>query len=84
MENLNYEGLKLPQKKSFQTTLLLCFFLGHFGVHRFYVGKIWTGLLMLLTGGGLGIWYIIDMVTIILGKFKTKQKIHLNQKLALL
>ncbi|MBM3207950.1 MAG: TM2 domain-containing protein, partial [Chlamydiae bacterium] len=35
MENLNYEGLKLPQKKSFQTTLLLCFFLGHFGFHRF-------------------------------------------------
>lgn len=49
--------------------LLLCFLLGVFGVHRFYVGKTGTGLLMLITIGGLGIWYIVDMVMIIVGNF---------------
>ncbi len=49
--------------------LLLAFFLGVFGVHRFYVGKIWTGLLQLLTGGGFGIWAVIDFVLILLGIF---------------
>ena len=40
-----------------------------FGVHRFYVGKIGTGVLQLVTLGGLGIWALIDMIMIILQKF---------------
>ena len=48
---------------------LLCFFLGTFGIHRFYVGKIITGILMILTLGGLGIWVLIDFVMIIVGSF---------------
>lgn len=51
-------------KKSAVTTLLLCIFLGGLGIHRFYVGKIKTGILMLLTGGGLGIWTLIDLIRI--------------------
>ena len=50
--------------KSFVATVLLAFFLGNLGIHRFYVGKIGTGLLMLITLGGFGIWYIIDIVLI--------------------
>jgi TM2 domain-containing membrane protein YozV len=50
--------------------LLLCFFFGTFGAHRFYVGKIGTALLMALTLGGLGIWYLIDLLLISVGSFR--------------
>lgn len=56
-------------KKSYIITLLLAIFLGMFGVHRLYVGKIWTGILYLLTAGIFGIGYVIDIVFIILGLF---------------
>lgn len=49
--------------------LLLCIFLGGLGIHRFYAGKIGTGILMLITLGGFGIWTIIDLILIIIGKF---------------
>lgn len=49
--------------------LLLCFFLGAWGAHRFYTGKIGTAILQILTLGGLGIWVLIDFVMIILGEF---------------
>ncbi|MEE9574485.1 MAG: TM2 domain-containing protein, partial [Gammaproteobacteria bacterium] len=48
---------------------LLCFFLGIFGAHRFYVGKIGTGIAQILTLGGLGIWALYDFIMIIIGKF---------------
>jgi TM2 domain-containing membrane protein YozV len=56
-------------EKSFVTTLILCVLLGGLGVHRFYVGKIGTGILMLLTLGGLGIWQLIDLIVIATQKF---------------
>ena len=52
--------------------MLLCLFLGFLGVHRFYVGKIGTGLLELITFGGLGIWVLIDFILIVVGAFKDK------------
>ena len=51
--------------KSFTTTLLLCFLLGGFGAHRFYLGKTGTGIAMILTLGGLGIWAFIDLIVIV-------------------
>ena len=56
--------------KSRLVALLLCFFLGYLGVHRFYVGKVGTGVLMIFTLGGLGIWYLIDLIMIAIGSFK--------------
>lgn len=56
-------------EKTILPALLLCFFLGWTGAHRFYVGKIGTGILMLLTGGLLGILWLIDFIMIIVGTF---------------
>jgi TM2 domain-containing membrane protein YozV len=57
-------------EKSFVAALILCILLGSLGVHRFYVGKIGTGILMLLTFGGLGIWTLVDIIVIAVGNFK--------------
>ena len=58
--------------KGFVPVVLLCALLVAFGIHRFYVGKIGTGILMLFTLGGLGIWNLIDFVMIVTGNFKDK------------
>ena len=60
-------------QKSFVTTLILCVLLGGLGVHRFYVGKTGTGILMLLTLGGLGIWTLIDLIVIAVQNFKDSE-----------
>lgn len=60
-------------QKSWLVALLLCIFLGGLGVHRFYTGKIGTGVLMLVTFGGLGIWVLVDLIMIAVGSFKDKQ-----------
>ena len=62
----------MKSEKNWLTTLLLSIFLGSLGVHRFYAGKIGTGILMLLTLGGCGIWYWIDLIMIIMGNFTDK------------
>ncbi len=59
--------------KSNTVALLLCFFLGVLGVHRFYVGKIGTGILQLVTLGGLGIWALVDFIIIVVQKFTDKE-----------
>lgn len=60
----------MKSEKQWIVTLLLCLFAGSLGVHRFYAGKIGTGILQLITLGGCGIWTIIDLIMIITGNFK--------------
>jgi TM2 domain-containing membrane protein YozV len=59
-----------PSEKSRGVTLALAALLGPFGAHRFYAGKIGTGLLMCCTLGGAGIWYLYDLITVAGGSFR--------------
>lgn len=63
----------MGSEKSWVLALLLCIFLGQLGIHRFYVGKIGTGIIYLLTGGLFGIGWVVDLILIIVGKFKDKE-----------
>ena len=56
-------------QKSKTTAALLCFFLGIWGVHRFYVGKVGSGVAQLFTLGGFFIWAFIDFIMILTGSF---------------
>jgi TM2 domain-containing membrane protein YozV len=56
--------------RSYVTAALLSIFLGGLGVDRFYVGHIWLGVIKLITGGGFGVWYLIDLVLFVTGSVK--------------
>ena len=60
-------------KKDWLICLLLCAFVGYLGIHRFYAGKIGTGILQLVTCGGCGIWTLIDLIMIVLGRFTDEE-----------
>ncbi|VEB36768.1 Predicted membrane protein [Legionella sainthelensi] len=76
--NSSFPPIKKPysnqeiHQKSPLVVLILGLFLGVIGIHRIYVGKIYTGLLMLITLGGLGIWYLVDLILIVTNKFEDK------------
>ena len=78
MENSEQMENTEKSEKGFVPALLLCLLLGALGVHRFYVGKIGTGILMLLTLGGFGIWALIDLIVIAVGSFKDKNGLVLK------
>lgn len=58
--------------KSQLTAVLLAGFLGYLGIHRFYLGYTWQGIVQLLTLGGLGIWALIDFIRILTGSLQPK------------
>lgn len=70
----------MQSEKNWLVTLLLCLFVGAIGVHRFYAGKIGTGILQLITLGGCGIWTIIDLIMILTGNFKDKDGYAITNK----
>lgn len=66
-------GLSSVSPKSGVITLLLCLFFGTLGLHRFYVGKVASGVLMLFTLGGLGLWMLVDLVMIACCEFEDSE-----------
>lgn len=67
-----------PNPKSKTVAALLCFFFGLLGIHRFYCGKIGTGILWFLTAGLFGIGSFIDFLLILFGAFKDGNGFELN------
>ncbi len=58
--------------KNKTTALILSIFLGELGIDRFYLGYTGLGILKLITAGGFGVWWIIDIVMILTGKLTAK------------
>lgn len=60
------------------TALLLSIFLGGLGIDRFYLGYTGLGILKLLTAGGFGVWWLVDIILIACGSLKEAPKVLLN------
>jgi hypothetical protein len=58
--------------KSQLIAAILCFAIGGLGVHRFYLGYTWQGIVQLLTAGGCGVWALIDLIRILMGTLQPK------------
>lgn len=64
---------KIPRQRHFLILFFFSFMWGTFGVDRFYMGYVGTGILKLLTLGGVGLWTLVDMIVIMTGTFRDKE-----------
>lgn len=77
--NDGYHGIPFISPKSRWIALILCFFFGYLGIHRFYTGKIGTGILWLLTGGCFFFGAFIDFFVILFGYFRDSYGSYLKR-----
>ena len=70
MNDLTLRGATDISDRSRGVALILAAVLGVFGGHRFYAGKPLSGVAMLLTLGGLGLWWLYDVIVITAGSFR--------------
>jgi TM2 domain-containing membrane protein YozV len=68
------ETVKGGDGKSKTLTIILVIFLGFLGIHRFYLGYYMEGLIQLFTLGGCGIWWLIDIVRVLIGDLNPKDE----------
>lgn len=71
--------LAVTSERRILPAALLCLLFGVFGAHRFYAGKIGTGVLQLLTLGGLGIWMLADLILLLTGQFKDREGARIRE-----
>ena len=69
----------LFSEKEWLVALLLSLVLGYFGVDRFYLGHVGLGILKLITLGGLGIWYVVDLILIATGGLRDSNGLPLRR-----
>jgi TM2 domain-containing membrane protein YozV len=79
-ESQDEEDIELPEvsERSRSVALVLGVIGGVFGLHRFYVGRAQSGVAMVLTFGGLGMWWLYDMVTLVAGEFRDAENLPLR------
>ena len=80
MQAQGMEQAAMTSDKDWTVLLILSILLGGLGVDHFYTGKIGTGILKLITVGGCGIWFLIDVIMIATGSFKDSNGIPVTNK----
>lgn len=80
MQAQGMEQAAMTSDKDWTVLLILSILLGGLGVDHFYTGKIGTGILKLITGGGCMIWAIIDIIMVATGSFKDSNGLLVTNK----
>ena len=80
MQAQGMEQAAMTSDKDWTVLLILSILLGGLGVDHFYTGKIGTGILKLITGGGCMIWAIIDIIMVATGSFKDSNGLPVTNK----